>query len=135
MLVVLSVGNTVLEHVVEAPSQRQTVAHLARHTVLLAHAVDQLLSGQSHLHDLVVLLQVQLLDGVLDGGRDGEGPGHRAVLGLADGRAERVLSQTAVLEDVVARVQRRHQVTQVGVVVHRDHIQSENSRLPQRRSD
>ena len=89
--------------------------------MLLTDAVNQLLSGESDLHDLVVLLEVQLLDGVLNGHGGGESPRHSAVLRLADVLAEGVLLQTTLTEHIVARVHGRHQVTQVGVVVHGNH--------------
>ena len=89
--------------------------------MLLTDAVNQLLSGESDLHDLVVLLEVQLLDGVLNGHGGGESPRHSAVLRLADVLAEGVLLQTTLTEHIVARVHGRHQVTQVGVVVDGNH--------------
>ena len=128
----LSEGNTVLKHVVESPGDGQTLASVDE-SVLLGDTVDQLLSGESDLHDLVVLLEVELLDGVLDGGGHGEGPGHRAVLGLADvltksggvglhgGRVGFLeLATVQSVQSVLARIQRRHQITEVGVVVDRD---------------
>ena len=72
--------------------------------MLLTDAVNQLLSGESDLDDLVVLLHVQLLDGVLDRVGHSESPGDRAVLRLADVLAEGVLLQTTLTEHIVARV-------------------------------
>ena len=72
--------------------------------MLLTDAVNQLLSGESDLDDLVVLLEVQLLDGVLNGHGGGESPGDRAVLRLADVLTKRVLLQTTLTEHIVARV-------------------------------
>lgn len=72
--------------------------------MLLTDAVNQLLSGESDLHNLVVLLEVQLLDGVLNGHGGGESPRHSAVLRLADVLAEGVLLQTTLTEHIVARV-------------------------------
>ena len=72
--------------------------------MLLADAVNQLLSGESDLDDLVVLLEVQLLDSVLNGHGGSESPRHRAVLRLADVLAESVLLQTTLTEHIVARV-------------------------------
>ena len=69
---------------------------------------------------MIVLLEVQLLDGVLDRLGHSESPGDRAVLGLADVLAEIVLLQTALTRCTITRIHGRHQVTQVGVVVHRD---------------
>ena len=72
--------------------------------MLLTDAVNQLLSGESDLDDLVVLLEVHLLDGVLNGHGGGESPSDRAVLRLADVLAEGVLLQTTLTEHIVARV-------------------------------
>ena len=72
--------------------------------MLLTDAVNQLLSGEGDLHNLVVLLEVQLLDGVLNGHGGGESPRHSAVLRLADVLAEGVLLQTTLTEHIVARV-------------------------------
>ena len=74
--------------------------------MLLADAVNQLMSGESDLDDRVVLLEVQLLDGVLNGHGGSESPRHSAVLRLADVLAERVLLQTTLTEHIVARVHR-----------------------------
>ena len=89
--------------------------------MLLTDAVNQLLSGESDLHDMLVRREVQLLDGVLNGHGGGESPRHRAVLRLADVLAEGVVLQTTLTEHIVARVHGRHQVTQVGVVVDGNH--------------
>ena len=72
--------------------------------MLLTDTVNQLLSGESDLHNLVVLLEVQLLDGVLNGHGSGKSPSDRAVLRLADALAEGVLLQTTLTEHIVARV-------------------------------
>ena len=72
--------------------------------MLLTDAVNQLLSGESHLDDRVVLLEVQLLDGVLNGHGGSESPRHRAVLRLADVLTKSVLLQTTLTEHIVARV-------------------------------
>ena len=72
--------------------------------MLLTDAVNQLLSGESHLHDRIVRREVQLLDGVLNGHGGGESPRHSAVLRLADVLAEGVLLQTTLTEHIVARV-------------------------------
>ena len=72
--------------------------------MLLTDAVNQLLSGESDLDDLIIRLEVQLLDGVLNGHGSGESPRHRAVLRLADVLAEGVLLQTTLTEHIVARV-------------------------------
>ena len=72
--------------------------------MLLTDAVNQLLSGESDLDDRIILLEVQLLDGVLNGHGSGKSPRHSAVLRLADVLAESVLLQTTLTEHIVARV-------------------------------
>ena len=104
VVVELALGDTVLVDGIKSPSKGQTVAHLSGDSVLLTDAVNQLLSGESDLHNLIVLLEVQLLDGVLDGHGGGESPRDSAVLGLADVLTESVLLQTALTEHIVARI-------------------------------
>ena len=72
--------------------------------MLLADAVNQLLSGESDLHDMLVRREVESVVEAIDCvGRD-ESPRHRAVLRLADVLAEGVLLQTTLTEHIVARV-------------------------------
>ena len=85
--------------------------------MLLADAVNQLLSGESDLHDMLVRREVESIVEAIECVGHSESPRHSAVLGLADVLAESVLLQTTLTEHIVARVHGRHQVTQVGVVV------------------
>ena len=72
--------------------------------MLLTDAVNQLLSGESDLHDRIVRREVESIVGVLNGHGGGESPRHSAVLRLADVLAEGVLLQTTLTEHIVARV-------------------------------
>ena len=89
--------------------------------MLLTDAVNQLLSGESDLHDMLVRREVESIVEAIDCVGHDESPRHRAVLRLADVLAEGVLLQTTLTEHIVARVHGRHQVTKVGVVVHGNH--------------
>ena len=89
--------------------------------MLLADAVNQLLNGESDLHDRFVRREVESIVEAIDCVGHDETPRHRAVLRLADALTERVLLQTTLTEYIVARVHGRHQVTQVGVVVDGNH--------------
>ena len=89
--------------------------------MLLTDAVNQLLSGESDLHDMLVRREVESIVEAIDCVGHDESPGDRAVLRLADALTERVLLQTTLTEHIVARVHGRHQVTQVGVVVDGNH--------------
>ena len=59
VVVELAVGDTVLVDGFGTPGKRQTVAHLSGDSVLLADAVNQLLSGESDLHDMLVRREVE----------------------------------------------------------------------------
>ena len=71
--------------------------------MLLTDAVNQLLSGESDLHDMLVRREVESIEAIDCTGHD-ESPGDRAVLRLADVLAEGVLLQTTLTEHIVARV-------------------------------
>ena len=72
--------------------------------MLLADAVNQLLSGESHLHDMLVRREVESIVEAIDCVGHDESPRHRAVPRLADVLAEGVLLQTTLTEHIVARV-------------------------------
>ena len=72
--------------------------------MLLADAVNQLLSGESDLHDMLVRREVESIVEAIDCVGHDESPRHRAVLRLADVLAEGVLLQTTLTEHIVARV-------------------------------
>ena len=72
--------------------------------MLLADAVNQLLSGESDLHDMLVRREVESIVEAIDCTGHDESPGDRAVLRLADVLAEGVLLQTTLTEHIVARV-------------------------------
>ena len=72
--------------------------------MLLTDAVNQLLSGESDLHDMLVRREVESIVEAIDCVGHDESPRHRAVLRLADALAEGVLLQTTLTEHIVARV-------------------------------
>ena len=72
--------------------------------MLLTDAVNQLLSGESDLHDMLVRREVESIVEAIDCVGHDESPRHRAVLRLADVLAESVLLQTTLTEHIVARV-------------------------------
>ena len=72
--------------------------------MLLADAVNQLLSGESDLHDMLVRREVESIVEAIDCVGHDESPRHSAVLRLADALAEGVLLQTTLTEHIVARV-------------------------------
>ena len=72
--------------------------------MLLADAVNQLLSGESDLHDMLVRREVESIVEAIDCTGHDESPRHSAVLRLADALAESVLLQTTLTEHIVARV-------------------------------
>ena len=72
--------------------------------MLLTDAVNQLLSGESDLHDRIVRREVESVVEAIDCTGHDESPGDRAVLRLADVLAESVLLQTTLTEHIVARV-------------------------------
>ena len=72
--------------------------------MLLTDAVNQLLSGESDLHDRIVRREVESIVEAIDCVGYDESPGDRAVLRLADVLAEGVLLQTTLTEHIVARV-------------------------------
>ena len=70
----------------------QTVAHLSGDSVLLTDAVNQLLSGESDLHDRIVRREVESVVEAIDCVGHSESPGDKAVLRLADVLTEGVSS-------------------------------------------
>ena len=72
--------------------------------MLLTDAVNQLLSGESDLHNLVVRREVESVVEAIDCVGHDESPRHSAVLRLADVLAEGILLQTTLTEHIVARV-------------------------------
>ena len=72
--------------------------------MLLTDAVNQLLSGESDLHDMLVRREVESIASTIDCVGHDESPRHSAVLRLADVLAEGVLLQTTLTEHIVARV-------------------------------
>ena len=72
--------------------------------MLLTDAVNQLLSGESDLHDRFVRREVESIVEAIDCVGHDESPRHSAVLRLADVLAESVLLQTTLTEHIVARV-------------------------------
>ena len=72
--------------------------------MLLTDAVNQLLSGESDLHDMLVRREVESIVEAIDCVGHDESPRHSAVLRLADVLAEGVLLQTTLTEHIVARV-------------------------------
>ena len=121
----LTISNTIIKHIIKSPSNRKTLASVS-HSVLLTNAINQLLSRKSHLHNLIVLLEVQLLNSVLNRSTHSESPSHRAVLRLANVLSQsRLVSQTTSnlgsIESVnlITRIQRRHQITEIRIVVNR----------------
>ena len=72
--------------------------------MLLTDAVNQLLSGESDLHDMLVRREVESIVEAIDCVGHSESPSDRAVLRLADVLAESVLLQTTLTEHIVARV-------------------------------
>ena len=72
--------------------------------MLLTDAVNQLLSGESDLHDMLVRREVESIVEAIDCVGHSESPRHSAVLRLADVLAEGVLLQTTLTEHIVARV-------------------------------
>ena len=72
--------------------------------MLLTDTVNQLLSGESDLHDLVLRREVESIVEAIDCVGHSESPRHSAVLRLADVLAESVLLQTTLTEHIVARV-------------------------------
>lgn len=74
--------------------------------MLLTDAVNQLLSGESDLHDMLVRREVESIVEAIDCVGHSESPRHSAVLRLADVLAECILLQTTLTEHIVARVHR-----------------------------
>ena len=72
--------------------------------MLLTDAVNQFLSGESDLHDMLVRREVESIVEAIDCTGHDESPGDRAVLRLADVLTEGVLLQTTLTEHIVARV-------------------------------
>ena len=72
--------------------------------MLLTDAVNQLLSGESHLDDLIIRREVESIVEAIDCVGHDESPRHSAVLRLADVLAEGILLQTTLTEHIVARV-------------------------------
>ena len=92
VVVELTVGDSVLENIIESPSDRQTVAHLSGDSVLLADAVNQLMSGESDLHDMLVRREVESIVEAIDCVGHDESPRHSAVMRLADVLTKSVFS-------------------------------------------
>ena len=72
--------------------------------MLLTDAVNQLLSGEGDLHDMLVRREVESIVEAIECVGHSESPRHSAVLRLADVLAEGILLQTTLTEHIVARV-------------------------------
>ena len=95
--------------------------------MFLTNTINQFLSRQSNLHNLIILLEVQLLDSILNWHCGSESPSDRTVLRLTDVLTKSILLQTTRSKHIITRIHWGHQITEIWVVVNRNHWRNRNN--------